>query len=377
MCRLQQLEMRIKNLKLVIIGVIGLFAITLYIPQLSYPQEQQHSSLLPSKLVLSTRGYFDPSTGDITQSGIHNSAALANFNLNANNCPDNLAIYVHGIWAREQEATEQYNRIADSYKKALKAIDSTIQPMPVILYTWDSNTLRDIPGSGWRIGQDIADDNGKFLAESLLNISNSCNSQVGINVISHSMGARVVLAALHNLGNTSLEIKSVHLLGAAVDGEEVSKNRNDNQDSLNDDGIVYGNDIQNRVKKFYVLFNPLDDLLRFGRLPYTYYPTYEGDLALGNLGVDPQVASRDIPANYKEINVQNDLPKDVSINFTDADGDGQCDLDEPIGFFFFLVCGIHGQGENHRGYMGFRDHTSHRIVDDGAMDIVARDWVMN
>ena len=367
--------MRIKNFILVTIGVIGLFVISSYLPQLSYQQEQQHHSLLPSTLVLSTRGYFDPNTGHIKQRGLDNSAVMANFNLNANNCPDNLTIYVHGIWAEEQEATEQYNRVADSYKQALKAIDPTIQPMPIILYTWDSNTLRDISGSGWRIGKDIADDNGKFLAESLLNISNSCNSQVGINVISHSMGARVVTAALHNLGNTSLELKSVHLIGAAVDGEEVSKNRNDNQDSLNDDGIVYGNDIQNHVKKFYVLFDPVDNLLRFGRIPFTYYPTYEGDLALGNLGVDPQVASRDIPANYKEINILNELPKDVSINFTDADGDGQCDLDEPIGLFF--VCGIHGQGENHRGYMGFRDHTSHRIVDDGAMDIVARDWVMN
>jgi hypothetical protein len=40
------------------------------------------------------------------------------------------------------------------------------------------------------------------------------------------------------------------------------------------------------------------------------------------------------------------LPNDIYINFTDANGDGQCNLNEPIGFL--VVCGIHGQSEYHR-----------------------------
>ncbi|HZI70384.1 MAG TPA: hypothetical protein VFD60_04395 [Nitrososphaeraceae archaeon] len=50
----------------------------------------------------------------------------------------------------------------------------------------------------------------------------------------------------------------------STDTSTNSKNRNDNHDSPNDDGIVYGNDIQTHVKKFYNLFDHNDDLLRFG-----------------------------------------------------------------------------------------------------------------
>jgi len=346
-----------------------------YISQQSHEQDQQHLLSLPPNLELSTRGYFDTGTGEITSKGQSNSAALPDFNLNPNNCPKELAIYVHGIWANEHDATDQYKILADSYKQVLKSINSNMQPMPVVLYSWDSNTQMDIAGNGWNIGKSIADDNGNFLAKSLLNINNACNSQVGINVIAHSMGARVVLSALHDLGNTTLRLNSVHLIGAAVDNEEISKNGNDNHDSPNDDGVVYGNYIQSHVKKFYNLFDSNDDYLRLGRSPYTYYPTYERDLALGNLGIDSRVASIDMPQNYTDINVQTEMPKNMNIDFTDANGDGQCDLKELIGFVF--VCGIHGQGENHMGYMGFRDHVSKQIVDDGVMDIVARDWILN
>jgi hypothetical protein len=48
-------------------------------------------------------------------------------------------------------------------------------------------------------------------------------------------------------------------------------------------------------------------------------------------------------------------------------------LIEPIGNEW--ICGIHEQGDNHRGYLGFRDFISQSIVDNGAMDIVAMDWI--
>jgi hypothetical protein len=37
-------------------------------------------------------------------------------------------------------------------------------------------------------------------------------------------------------------------------------------------------------------------------------------------------------------------------------------------------CGIDGVGDNHRAYMGFRAHSSGRILHDGIMDIVAQHW---
>jgi hypothetical protein len=292
--------------------------------------------------------------------------------------PNELAIYVHGIWADEQKAEEQYNRLKDSYHEALKAIDPTLQPMPVVLYSWDSNTAFDTEGNGWGMGKGIANNNGQFLANSILNLSNECNSNVGIHVIAHSLGARVVLNALADLNkNTNFKLESVHLMGAAVDDEEVSNNPSYNSDSHYDDGIVYGDAIEKNVKKFYNLFNPKDDFLRRDRLPYIYYPNqiYEDDTALGNLGIDPRVKLTDRPQNYTDVNVQNEIPENTAIDFTDADGNHDCDLMELIGNEW--ICGIHEQGDNHRGYLGFRDFVSQSIVDDGVMDIVAKDWIVS
>jgi hypothetical protein len=364
-------RLRVEKILSVFFIFISLFAITPYLPQQSYQQ-----TTLSSELILSTRHFFDLKTGDMKASGQNHSAAIANFHLNPADCSiKSLAVYVHGVWADEQEAKDQYNRLKDSYQEALKTIDPGIEPMPVILYSWDSNTQFDREGRGWRTAKAIADNNGQFLANSILKISDNCNSNVGIHIIAHSQGARVVLSALHDLNNTNFKLESIHLMGAAVDDEEVSKNPNDNQDSNHDDGIVYGDAIEKHVKKFYNLFNLKDDLLRQSRLPYTYYPNqfYEGDTALGNLGIDSRVKLIDRPQNYTDVNVQNEIPENTTIDFTDADGNGKCDLIELIGIEY--ICGIHEQGNNHKGYMGFRDNISQNIVDDGVMDNVARDWI--
>ena len=134
-------------------------------------------------------------------------------------------------------------------------------------------------------------------------------------------------------------------------------------------------DIEKHVMAFHSLFESEDNYLQLGRIPL-YYPFYENDLALGYRGVDPTIV--DLPQNYSQENVQNEIPEHHNIDFTNADGDGQCDLkDQLLGWVSIwpiLGCGIDCVGDNHRGYMGFRDHISGRIVDDGVMDIVARDW---
>ncbi len=362
-------RMRVENVLLVFFIVISLFATTVYPPQQSYQQTPS------SQLILSTRHFFDPNTGSMTELGHNHSAAVANFHLNPANCSDKLAVYVHGVWTEEQEAEEQYNRLRDSYQEALKAIDPSIQPMPVVLYSWDSNTPFDIEGNGWRMAKGIADNNGQFLANSILKLSNDCNSNVGIHIIAHSLGARVVLNALHDLNNTSFKLESVHLMGAAVDDEEVSKNPNDNHDSNYDDGIVYGDAIEKHVQKFYNLYNPEDDMLervdlweQVTDLQTEVYPSYENDDALGSLGIQNAAINEvDIPSNYNETNVQNEI-----LEIEDANGDGECDILPS----HCIISNTH-RGDNHLGYMGFRDNISKRIVDDGVMDIVARNWIVS
>ena len=114
-----------------------------------------------------------------------------------------------------------------------------------------------------------------------------------IRLIAHSLGARVVLSAIENLYNNQqwnekhFNITSVHLLGAAVDDEEIAKDplyiiknppltysdiKNPNKtqsvlEKLNESydlyGIksAYGKTIEKTVDKFYNLYNNNDKLL--------------------------------------------------------------------------------------------------------------------
>jgi hypothetical protein len=107
----------------VLVIIVGLFTAILWSssPLPSYQQPQQPPSSSP-ELILSTRSFFDTFTGLMTPRGQQHSSAVANFQLNEQNCPEDLAIYVHGVWSGEPEAIEQYERIKDSYQLALNSI---------------------------------------------------------------------------------------------------------------------------------------------------------------------------------------------------------------------------------------------------------------
>ena len=79
-------------------------------------------------------------------------------------------------------------------------------------------------------------DNGPKLAQFILDYMDNCkneNKESKFRLISHSLGARVILSSLESLhkntiwNNNNYKITSVHLLGAAVDNEEISKNIQD------------------------------------------------------------------------------------------------------------------------------------------------------
>jgi esterase/lipase superfamily enzyme len=67
-----------------------------------------------------------------------------------------------------------------------------------------------------------------------MKLNNDCNLKLGIHIIAHSLGARVVLSAPGELSTspTILKINSVHLIGAALDTEEISVNASDTHDSF-------------------------------------------------------------------------------------------------------------------------------------------------
>jgi hypothetical protein len=250
--------------------------------------------------------------------------------------------------------------------------------IPLIGFSGDSNT--PIPPPGWETAKIIAKENGPKLAQFIYDLENKC-PQTDVRLITHSMGARVVLSSLDSLtnnpnwNNNNYTIASVHLMGAAVDDEEVSKNSNDILiDPTNDIRIkaAYGNAIEKEVVKFYNLYNPEDDVLEADvecsllSCQPIYYPKYEHDLALGQSGAQSGI---DIPENYNQINARSQI--DFII---DADGDGFCDLFIPS----TILCSIYRSGDNHFGYVGFRYPFSGPFVgtlrDNGAMNIIVDNW---
>lgn len=90
---------------------------------------------------------------------------------------------------------------------------------------------------GWTTAKEIANENGPKLAQFILDYKDSCkqqqNSDVNISLIGHSLGSRVILSSLASLNDNAkwnemnFNITSVHLLGAAVDNGEISKNSAD------------------------------------------------------------------------------------------------------------------------------------------------------
>jgi hypothetical protein len=336
-------------------------------------------------LYTSTRNFFDTNTGTLLHSGLSpEPPASSLFNQEANNCPNEVAIYIHGVWASEDAAKEQTERVGLS----LASLNNTI---PLMGYSWDSDTPFDpedpsISQEGWNIAKIIAKKNGPLLAKFIIDFKDNCpNSE--IRIMAHSLGSRVVLSALDYLFNhqnefninnqTSKIIKSIHLMGAAVDNEEVSLNSIAGLNNpfpwfaipsctIDESGVkfAYGKSIQNIVEDFYNLVNSEDNVLE------RFYPCAEGgNVALGQGGKDGD-NSVQTPTNYHDIEgIEAEIKPGL-----DADADGESDFG--LCFFspFFSACDRH-KGDNHAGYMGYRDILHENAIDDdGVIDLVVQSW---
>jgi pimeloyl-ACP methyl ester carboxylesterase len=153
-----------------------------------------------------------------------------------------------------------------------------------------------------------------------------------VHLIGYSMGARVALETLLSAETDEefggdWQIEAVHLVGAAVDNEEVEL------------GERYGAAIERRCRLLVNYYSPADDKLS------RFFPLLEGDSALGQ--VDIEHAAR-APDNYQSLDVRAEL-----ISY-DEDG-------EPV---------PDKTGENHSGYLGNRS-AGGELLDDGVMGLVA------
>jgi hypothetical protein len=259
-------------------------------------------------------------------------------------CPPETAIYIHGFNRNQAEAGEEFNRLQTS-------LNHNNYTIPLIGFSWISNTT-------WDKAKINAQNNGpelaKFIIEFKKENANNCPN-TNIRIIAHSLGAAVVDSTLVNLdfyldsktsSNNSKIIKSVHLLAAAIDNKLIAKN------------TPFGNAIEHVVDKFYNLYSSQDDGLEFNKVFEKHYP-------LGLVG-----APRDnFPINYIETNVTEAIPP-----LSDADGDGN--LEECFEEYNTMLVPDHllVWGDNHCGYIGFRQPFSASLIDDGVVNILVEDW---
>jgi hypothetical protein len=337
------------------------------------------------QFIQSTRGSFNLTSGNIIREPtIHSALSILN-----SNCPGELAIYIHGVWATNMSAEEQSDRLSLSLKKEGYKI-------PLIGFSWDSNTafsLDDINLSkhGWDVAKKIANENGPFLAKFILDYKKECPDDK-VRIIAHSLGSRVILSAMQTLDDNELssnhsaspskKINSVHLLGAAVNAEQISLDQSHcvhNVPALKCSGAA----IESESNHFYNLYDPEDNMLGPEHVTNLFCPLC-GDITFKSpyqytedhdaLGAIKKDSTTNGPSNYHEHNVLSKIIADA-----DSDKDKECDLRVNLKNFGYpfdsYYCTITKLGDNHLGYMGYRSSTNrHLISNSGAIEVVVTDW---
>ena len=333
-----------------------------------------------SPLMVSTRDVFNINTGMELQniSTIFNDVSSL-LGLTENNCPGELVIYVHGVWASEDDAFEQTERV-------FLSLQDRGYTFPVVGYSWDSDTVfalgnDNLSKKGWDIAKMIANKNGPLLSKFILGIKEICPTD-NIRIIAHSLGARVTLSTLsdlhkHFFGDDEIisineipkTIKSVHLLGAAVNLEQISTTNPSNCLTSLSSLECSGKAIETQVQDFYNYYNTEDNMISPFKILFTtielpsVYQQSENNIALGSTAIE---ITPNVPNNFHQDDVTFEIP-----NFRDADSDGKCDI--RYNFGGFIYCTIYWYGDNHQGYIGFRN-SDNILMNNGAIDKVVNTW---
>ena len=299
----------------IISTIVALFLILVIPSALAYNNYISDKTLSPIAEV-NTRTFFSaPSAVNFT---------LAKF---GSDCPPEIAIYVHGFNRNDIEANEEFNRLQISLLHNNYRI-------PVVGFSWDSKT-------DWPIAKTNAIKNGPKLADVISNFTHICSNS-DLRILAHSLGASVVNSTLISLNenvNWTDKIASVHLLGAAINNSLIAESN-------------LTKAIENEVDKFYNLYDFEDDGLTVNQ--------FENRQPLGLVGA----LKLNVPINYFDTNIVYEIPP-----FSDADGDSNVEE------CFENINTVKVWGDNHCGYIGFRNSTTGSFLDDGAINIVVRDWI--
>jgi hypothetical protein len=313
--------------------IVFSLSLTVIIQSVSAYSNYTSERTLSPIFVVSTRTQFPFDTVQLANSSISEFGA---------GCPPETAVYIHGYYIDEAEALEEFRRIQTS-------LSHNDYRIPLIGFSWNSKII------DYQVAKNISKDNGPLLAQFIIDFNKRCPDS-HIRIIAHSLGAAVVESALVSLdtnptlqvsinsnnNNNSEIIKSVHLLGAAINNELIA------------DNTAFSTAIEHTVDRFYNLYDPEDDGLQFNK---RYVERYD---PLGLVGAPDENTA----PNYNDTNVAYEIPP-----LSDADGDGNAEE------CFENISSARLWGDNHCGYIGFRQPFEGSLIDDGAMNIVVRNWV--
>jgi pimeloyl-ACP methyl ester carboxylesterase len=323
---------------------------------------------------------------EVNGSGYNNNYLFSNLTRLFESCAPEVVIFVHGWKIDENLAKERLDRVKLSLEK-------NNYTYPLVGFSWNSNNL-------WEAAKSTAKENGPKLAHFILNLKDRCQD-TKVRLIAHSIGARVALSSLDSLHKNSIwnngnyTLTSVHLLAAAVDDEEVSKNPSDiivDPTNVYSVKSAYGEAIEEEVDRFYNLRSSEDNVLEkypFQPFDFAYkiYPLFEGDFALGQKGYQnsPNIT---LPENYNEEDIKDQIKDIYNADAVYNDDFGLCNNVPSI----FTFCKIKEQGwdfglcnslgfcrvtigDNHGGYIGFRNlNNTSLLADDGAIGVVVAHW---
>lgn len=198
---------------------------------------------------------------------------------------ESLTLLIHGF-----KSSDEDNDDIDSGYECQLALEANGYDGDTAVFTWDSDK-GDSLDLGWADGKTIAERNGRKLA----NFTQWYSNAYGVDVrwIAHSLGARVVMFALKSLTEEygqANAVKSVSLLGAAVEEDDVSTDAGwfDSE---------YGQYFEYAAEQCDNFYDDGDEVLEW------IYETREFEDAAGEKGCDgPE------PTNYTDYDVGNIVP---------------------------------------------------------------------
>ena len=171
---------------------------------------------------ISTRGYYDLLDGKTLKTNSYSLYPKKFFN--KLETTKEIVIMIHGLRNDSASAVKKF----EIAKNRLRKIGYKYL---VVGFSYDSNTrgahLKKTELRALRVGQKIAQKNGKNLSRFITDFKKSC-PKIRIRLIGHSLGSQVILSTIDflskNHSNKNM-IESVHFFGASVTINDIKKNR--------------------------------------------------------------------------------------------------------------------------------------------------------